>query len=161
MSHGRYRIGEVADRTGFPPSTLRYYEDEGLLPAPERTAAGQRVYSSAHVERLRFMARAKRLGLTLEEIAELARAWDDQPCSSTHEQLLGLLDEKLAQARDEIRELTRFEGQLEEVIGRVAVRAAGHGRCGPDCGCAPALTDAAPTAPGGRRFGELPVAPGG
>lgn len=161
MSHGRFRIGEVADRTGFPPSTLRYYEDEGLLPPPDRSAAGQRVYSSAHVERLRFMARAKRLGLSLEEIAGLARAWDDQPCASTHEQLLGLLEDKLTQVRGEIRELGRFEDQLQEVVERVAGRSAEHGRCGPDCGCAPALSDAAVTAPAERRFGELPVTPSG
>jgi hypothetical protein len=39
-----YRIGEVADATGFPLTTLRYYEDQGLLPPPERTPAGHRVY---------------------------------------------------------------------------------------------------------------------
>lgn len=50
-------IGEVAAATGFPASTLRYYEDEGLLPAPDRTPSGQRVYRDAHVARLRFMAR--------------------------------------------------------------------------------------------------------
>lgn len=71
---GGYMIGEVADATGFTTSILRYYEDEGLLPAPERTSAGQRIYSDAHVGRLRFMARGKRLGLTLgDALAPLPR----------------------------------------------------------------------------------------
>lgn len=154
-----YRIGEVAETTGFPPSTLRYYEDEGLLPRPERTTAGERVYNQTHIDRLRFMARAKRLGLTLEEIAELADAWDNRKCSITHEQLVGLLDTKLEQVRDEIVELTRFAEQLEVVYGRVADRSAEHGRCGADCGCAPALAEEPPSVPADRRFGDLPVTP--
>lgn len=104
MPAGGYRIGEVAEATGFPASTLRFYEDEGLVPRPERTAAGQRVYTDAHMERLRFMARGKRLGLTLEKIADLANAWENQACSITHEQLLELLDAKLAHVHDAIDE---------------------------------------------------------
>lgn len=149
------RIGEVAEATGFPPSTLRYYEDQGLLPEPDRSASGQRVYSAQHVERLRFMARAKRLGLTLEEIATLADAWEQQPCAVTHEQLVAFLDTKLAHVHDEIVELTRFAQQLGDVYQRVAGQPAVHGRCGPDCGCTPALDgDAQPLH---RRFGRLPV----
>jgi DNA-binding transcriptional MerR regulator len=158
---GGYRIGEVADATGFTTSTLRYYEDEGLLPAPERTAAGQRVYSDAHVERLRFMARGKRLGLTLEEIADLADAWEDEDCAVTQEQLLELLEDKLADVHDEIVELTTFADQLQEIHQRVAGRPAEHGRCGPDCGCAPALTTQPAIEPAERRFGQVPVGPGG
>jgi DNA-binding transcriptional MerR regulator len=80
------------------------------------------VYGDAHVARLRFMARAKRLGLRLEEIAELARAWDDEPCAITHGQLVGLLDRKLTQVHDEIVELTRFADQLAAVYERVTGR---------------------------------------
>jgi DNA-binding transcriptional MerR regulator len=155
MASGGYRIGEIAEATGFPPSTLRYYENEGLLPEPQRTSAGQRVYDDSHVERLRFLARGKRLGLTLEEISHLADAWDHEDCSITHDQLVGLLDAKLAHVHEEIVELTRFAEQLEQVYRRVAQRPAEQGRCGPDCGCAAAL--AADTEPAERRFGELPV----
>lgn len=156
---GGYRIGEVAEATGFPPSTLRYYEDEGLLPPPDRTPAGHRVYGDQHVRRLQFMARGKRLGLTLEEIADLADAWDSRECRITHEQLIDLLDAKLAQVHDEIVELTRFADQLDEVFQRIAGHAPAHGRCGPECGCAPAFTDDPPT-PAARRFGQLPVSAG-
>lgn len=159
MIQSGYRIGEVAAQTGFPPSTLRYYEDEGLLPEPARTSAGQRLYTDAHVERLRFMARGKRLGLTLEEIAELADAWENQACSITHDQLLELLDAKLAHVHDEITELTSFADQLQEVRQRVAGRPAEHGWCGPDCGCAPAFAADPTTEPAQRRFGRVPVAP--
>lgn len=159
MAVDGYRIGEVAEETGFPPSTLRFYEDEALIPAPDRTAAGQRVYSEALVDRLRFMARAKRLGLSLEEIAELANAWANQPCSITHEQLVGMLEAKLAQIHEEIVELRGFAVQLESVFERVAGRPAENGRCGPDCGCAPALADEPATEPAQRRFGQLRASP--
>jgi len=154
-----YRIGEVAEATGFTTSTLRYYEDEGLLARPGRTAAGQRVYTDAHVDRLRFMARGKRLGLTLEEIANLADAWENKECVITHEQLLELLDDKLAHVHDEIVELTSFADQLQAVHLRVAGRPAAHGRCGPDCGCAPALAADPTIEPAQRRFGRVPVGP--
>ena len=62
------QISELARRTGFPPTTLRYYETLGLLPRPGRTAAGYRVYDDRAEERLAFIARAKAMGLGLEEI---------------------------------------------------------------------------------------------
>ncbi len=61
-----YRIAEVAERSGFPAATLRYYERVGLLPEPSRTAAGYRDYDDRTLERLAFIARAKRLGCSLE-----------------------------------------------------------------------------------------------
>lgn len=134
-----YRIGEVADATGFPVTTLRYYEDQGLLPPPARNPAGQRLYSDVHVERLELMARAKRLGLRLEEAALLADAWQYEQCSVTHDQLLELLETKLADVREQIGELTAFAGQLEAVHQRVAGVPGRQEACGPRCGCAPAL----------------------
>lgn len=158
MAKAGYRIGEVAAETGFPASTLRYYEDEGLLPAPDRTAAGHRLYHDKHLRRLRFMSRAKRLGLSLEEIAHLADAWANHDCSITHEQLVRLLDAKLHQVHDEIVELTRFAEQLQDVIDRMPEPPTEGRPCGPDCSCAPAFIDEAPR-PADRRFGALPLAP--
>lgn len=139
----RYRIGEVAEATGFPVTTLRYYEDQGLLPPPTRNQAGHRLYGDLHVERLELMARAKRLGLRLDEAAVLADAWQHEQCSHTHEQLMGLLETKLADVREHIAELTHFARRLEAVHDRVASRPTSQGACGPGCGCAPALSDAA------------------
>lgn len=154
MSHVTYRIGEVAEATGLPPTTLRYYEDEGLLPDPERSHSGQRLYRPAHIERLRFILRAKRLGLSLEEISVLADAWEHQRCSVTHEQLVTFLDTRLARLHDDIAELTGLARQLEEVYEQVAGQPAASGRCGTGCGCAPALEADVPQ----RRFDRLAVA---
>lgn len=136
-----YRIGEVADATGFPVTTLRYYEDQGLMPSPARSPAGHRLYSDVHVERLELMARAKRLGLRLNEAAVLADAWQHEQCSVTHEQLVGLLETKLAEVREQVAELTAFARQLEAVHERVAGRPRSHEACGPGCACAPALSE--------------------
>lgn len=69
----RLKIGEVARRFGLNVRTLRYYEDIGLLPASGRTESGYRVYGDEDVERLRFIVQAKRVGFSLDEIAEVLR----------------------------------------------------------------------------------------
>lgn len=158
MTAQTYRIGEVAEATGFPVTTLRYYEDQGLLPPPARSAAGQRLYGDVHVQRLRLMGRAKRLGLRLEEAAVLADAWQHEQCAVTHEQLVELLESKLADVREQITELTRFADQLEAVHDRVASNPVTHAACGPGCGCAPALSD---TAAGDERTGPVCGGPAG
>ncbi len=71
------RISDVADRTGFSGPTLRYYEQIGLLPPPERTDAGYRIYTARDIDRLRFIARAKTLGCSLDEIGDLLTVWDE------------------------------------------------------------------------------------
>ena len=67
----RLKIGELARQTGLTIKTIRYYESRGLLEQPPRTQGGYRLYGSEEVARLRFVQRAKLLGLTLEEIKEL------------------------------------------------------------------------------------------
>ena len=75
-----YRIKEVAERSGFSAPTLRYYEVIGILPEPARTSSGYRSYDDATFDRLAFIARAKQLGCTLEEIADLTMAWEGGRC---------------------------------------------------------------------------------
>lgn len=129
-------ISEVAVATGFMASTIRYYERIGLLPAPGRSASGYRLYDAGALERLRFVARAKRLGLALDEIAELLRYWSDGACSTTRARLQRLLADKLKEVHRRMDDLAVLGGQLEEAYGRLA----GHppqSRCGAACGCPP------------------------
>ncbi len=65
------KIGEVARKTGLPVERIRYYERRGLLEPAGRSEAGYRLYTDEEVARLLFIKRAKLLGLTLGEIAEL------------------------------------------------------------------------------------------
>src|SRR5262249_43643515 len=109
---GGYRISELAERTGFPASTLRFYEQEGLLPPAERTPGGYRSYDERTVERLTFIARAKQLELPLDEIRELATIWDAGSCAPVQHRLVDLLTTKISTVDTTIAELTAFRGQL-------------------------------------------------
>jgi len=66
-----FTIGQVARQAGIGVETIRYYEREGLLAAPERRRSGYRQFGSDAIERLRFIKQAQRLGFTLREIKEL------------------------------------------------------------------------------------------
>ena len=68
------RVGQVADAAGVNVETLRYYERRGIIPAPERSLGGHRLYSDATVTTLRVIKAAQRLGFTLDEVAELLEA---------------------------------------------------------------------------------------
>jgi MerR family copper efflux transcriptional regulator len=71
------KIGELAARCGVSPDTVRFYEREGLLPPPERTASGHRVYGQDAFVRLQFIRKARGIGLTLQDIGEILRLRDE------------------------------------------------------------------------------------
>ncbi|MDP3890384.1 MerR family transcriptional regulator, partial [Nocardioides sp.] len=68
------RAGQVAQAAGVNVETLRYYERRGLLPEPERTLGGHRLYPEQAITTIRVIKAAQRLGFTLEEVAELLDA---------------------------------------------------------------------------------------
>lgn len=65
------QVREVSKRMGLNPQTLYFYERIGLVPSPNRNESGYRIYGEQDLERLAFITRAKSLGLTLDEIAEI------------------------------------------------------------------------------------------
>jgi DNA-binding transcriptional MerR regulator len=131
-----YRISELARRTGNPASTLRFYEQAGLLPA-HRTTANYRVYDEAAVARLEFIGGAKLLGLPLEEIRELLGVWEQGVCGEVRQRLRPLVAARIAEAQRRIAELSAFAARLaavhEELGGPAPVAV-----CEPGCGCVPA-----------------------
>lgn len=129
-----YRISELAERSGFSASTLRFYDQAGLLPATERSGGGYRLYDEHALERLRFIARGKQLGLPLDEIRELLTAWEEGPCAPVQEKLRQLLTEKISEVRGRIAELTDFSGQLTAARGALQSHPP-DGRCDETCGC--------------------------
>lgn len=88
------RISELAERVGVPTSTVRYYERIGLLGAPARTGSGYRAYDEDAATRLLFVARARRLGLTCEQITELLPVWDGSNCAAASDRVGRLIDDK-------------------------------------------------------------------
>ncbi len=65
------KSGDLAKRANVNTETLRYYEREGLLPEPERTESGYRLYADEDVKRVQFIKRAQELGFSLKEVKEL------------------------------------------------------------------------------------------
>ncbi len=133
-----FQIAELAQQTGFTPATLRYYEQVGLLEAPERSQAGYRLYSQHDVERVRFIGRAKRLGLSLEEIRSLVGVWAGGECRATRRQLRGLVETKIDAVRTQLEDAATFLRQLEAVDDRLA-DLLGSGATTTGCECAPEL----------------------
>ena len=117
------RIGELARASGIAPSAVRYYEQLGLLPAPERTASGYRSYAGDAVDRLAFVRSAQAGGLTLAEVRQVLGVRDagEAPCRVVTE----LIDRRHADVRARITELQALErdlSRLRERAGRLEPR---------------------------------------
>src|SRR3954464_2514627 len=124
-------IGELAARTGFSVRNIRFYEQRGLLPAPQRTEGGYRVYDEDAVARLRFVRSAQALGLSLAEIAEVLRVRDHQgpPCSYVAE----LIETHISAVQTRIKELAALR---EELRARLPLGVEPDpARCAPDQVC--------------------------
>ena len=90
------KIGELSKLTGCPVGRIRFYEQKGLLPSPARGLGGHRNYSSAAVERLKFISDCRANGMKLECIARFIQFEKDPKLGN--EWLLDRIDEYLAQA---------------------------------------------------------------
>src|SRR2546428_4538949 len=88
-----FSIGQVARTTGVAATTIRYYEAIGVLPTPSRAASGFRRYDQPGVERLRFVRRARVLGLPLQELKTLVSGVNGGPRPAFPPRLLCLVRE--------------------------------------------------------------------
>lgn len=125
------KVSELAARAGVPATTLRFYEQEGLLPA-RRSPAGYRVYDEAAVDRLAFIATAKGLGLALPEIRRLLQPWEFGVCADVRADLAPLLERRIGEAGERIAELERFTERLVLALAQLEDT---HrvGPCHPSC----------------------------
>jgi DNA-binding transcriptional MerR regulator len=146
-----YLIAEVAQRTGFSTSALRFYEQSGLV-RPGRTPAGYRRYDDEHLDTLAFIGRAKGFGLTLDEITELVGLLGQDQCAPVQDRLRALVDTKIAEAERRIAELSSFTDELRRVAATLE-RHTPLGPCDDTCGCTTDTTAAAPVTftPGAAR----------
>ena len=110
------RIGELAERVGVNPKTIRYYEDIGLIPQPARRPSGYRTYGPDDVDRISFIRRAQRLGLSLDEIREVLAFREDgeRPCDF----VLRAVRRHAAEVEQRIAELTHLRHELADLIER-------------------------------------------
>lgn len=137
-----FTIGQVAERSGFSPSALRYYEQQGLVHPIDRTPAGYRLYDEMSLARLQFVARAKGLGCTLEEIAELAELWEHDDCGPVQRRLHELVTTKIADAKGRSDELTKLITELHTAAAHLGGQPL-DGQCSDQCACANAAPAAA------------------
>ncbi|MBV7395505.1 Cu(I)-responsive transcriptional regulator [Mameliella sediminis] len=96
-------IGQVAERAGLPPKTIRYYEDIGLV-TPPRDANGYRAFRETDVHKLAFLARARALGFSIEDCRALMGLYEDESRASADvkqvaQDHLARIDEKIAQLK--------------------------------------------------------------
>jgi len=107
------KIGELAKATGLSTKTIRFYEAEGLIPDPPRTYSGYRSYSEPDLARLGFILKAKRLGLSLNEIKGILQLHDWSEPTCVH--VRSLLQEKVTQIETVIQDLLGFKEELESL----------------------------------------------
>jgi len=110
------KIGDLAAATATQVETIRFYEREGLIPAPARTAANYRSYDETHVERLAFIRKCRSLDMTLNEVRALLE-FKDEPASDCAD-VNDLLDEHIAHVATRIAELQTLEQDLVALRAR-------------------------------------------
>lgn len=125
------RVSELAERSGVPASTLRYYEERGIL-AADRSPAGYRLFDQAAVERLAFISTAKLLGLDLGEITEIMGLWEQGSCARVRADLRPRVIERAVQAQERTGELRAFADRLEQARAHLAGPDP-DGPCDPSC----------------------------
>ncbi len=108
-----YAIGDLSHRTGVKVPTIRFYEDRGLLPPPERTAGNQRRYDETALQRLQFLRHGRDLGLPLADIEALLtlEGAKGQDLNRAHE----IAERQLADIRGRIARLKRLEQELARI----------------------------------------------
>lgn len=111
-------IGQAAKRTGLKIPTIRFYEQEGLIRAPERTQSGRRLYSDADVRRLSFIRHARALGFELDDIRSLLDLSDhpDRSCADADR----IARRHLAEVEVRIQQLKALRKELARTVASCA-----------------------------------------
>ncbi len=124
-------IGDVAEKSGLPAKTIRYYEDIGLV-RPARDGNGYRAFSEADTHKLVFLARARALGFSIDECRALLALWEDRGRASAD--VRAIAQDHLSRIEEKIADLQAMRDTLSDLVRSCA----GDDR--PDC---PILTNLA------------------
>lgn len=118
-------IGKLSKRTGCKIETIRYYEQQGLMPEPPRTVGGHRLYTAVMVGRLLFIRRSRELGFSMLEVRQLLSLVDGEQVSC--ERVKTIAEEHLRDIRTKIADLRK----MQRTLGDLASRCSGEDV--PDC----------------------------
>lgn len=112
------RIGNLAQASGVPAKTIRFYEEIGLLPPAQRAGNGYRLYGGGDVQRLRFIRNARSLGFSLDDLKEVVALRDqgEAPCRY----VAHLLEVRAAEIEERIRQLQELQQDLQQLVGQAA-----------------------------------------
>ena len=108
------RIGELGEKASLTAKTIRYYEDIGILPEPDRTSSGYRDYNDGAVQRLRFIKAAQAVGFTLGEIKEVLAFGDRGEAPCLH--VTRVMEERIRNLSEHIRGLEQMRSELERLV---------------------------------------------
>ena len=108
--------GSLSKETGVNIETIRYYEKIGLMPDPDRTPGGHRIYDQSHLKRLSFVRRSRELGFTLHEIRELLELVDggDYTCAEVRDRTIVHLED----VAQKICDLEKMQSTLNSMAAK-------------------------------------------
>src|SRR5215471_16728563 len=129
------KVAELAERAGIAPSTVRFYERAGLLSPAQRAHNGYRMFGETALDELAFINRAKSIGMSLEDIADLVTAWPTGKCQSLQARLRAYVTGRIGEIHKQQAELSAFEHQLQTVHSRLSAHGPGPDQCGRGCYC--------------------------
>ena len=109
------KIGEIAQRSGLPASTIRFYEQKGLIPNASRAANGYRVYDDKSLDRLQLIKFCQNLGFALEELPTLM---NDQGCWD-HDQIMHRLRQKEQEAESLLQQITLKKQRISQLMNQL------------------------------------------
>jgi DNA-binding transcriptional MerR regulator len=117
MTATAYTVSQLAREVGVSADTVRFYEREGLLPAPRRTPSGYRQYDASMVDRMTFIQGATRLGLSLSDVRDLLAVRDTGVCPCEPAEVH--LTKRLAELDAEIARLVQLRGQMASMLAAI------------------------------------------
>lgn len=111
---GMLTRGELAWKAGVNPETVRFYERQGLLPEPVRSASGYRLYEPEDATRLHFIKRAQEIGFTLKDLSEMLNL--DAVVRTDGGTAKLQIGRMISEAQAKIRDLERMKATLEQLV---------------------------------------------
>lgn len=115
-----FYIGEISQKTGLNPKTIRFWEEIGLLPKPKRTKVnhgnGYRLYEEDDIKRLEFLKRARLLEIPIEEMRKLLAVCEVSCCPEVTPTLQKIALQKSEEIEQRIQELRKLQQNLNEVV---------------------------------------------
>lgn len=113
------RIGELAGRLGTTAHSIRFYEQRGLVPRPNRNSVGYRDYTEADASRLRLLIGLRSLDLPLDQAAEIAALCAEGKCEQVSDELRGAIAEKRVEISRRANELVYLDHRLAHLAGQL------------------------------------------